>query len=60
MSTTKEVIGDNLLKFFTNQMLKSFEILDRNDYTHFDIKPNNILIFKNMFIKLADFGLLNF
>ena len=58
MSPNKEVIGDNLLRFFANQMLKGFEKLDRNDYTHFDIKPNNFLIFKNMVIKLADFGLL--
>jgi len=58
MSPTNEVIGDNLLRFFTSQIVKSLEILDRNDYTHNDIKPSNFLMFKNLVLKLADYGLL--
>ena len=58
MSPTNEVIGDNLLRFFTSQIVKSLEILDRNDYTHNDIKPCNFLMFKNLVLKLADYGLL--
>ena len=58
MSPTNEVVGDNLLRFFTRHIVKGLEHLDRCDYIHFDIKPNNILIFNKMILKLADFGFL--
>lgn len=53
-----EVIGDNLLKFFVKQIIDSLELLDRNNYLHFDIKPENILINLEISLKLSDFGLL--
>ena len=53
-----DLIGENLLRFFTKQLIKGFELLNRSNYTHFDIKPGNILIFMNMIIKITDFGLL--
>jgi serine/threonine protein kinase len=58
MSPTNEVVGDNLLRFYTRHIVKGLEQLDRCDFIHFDIKPNNILIFNKMILKLADFGLL--
>ena len=53
-----ETIGDNLLRFFVKQLVKALEILNRNNYSHFDIKPENILIFREMNLKFTDFGLL--
>jgi serine/threonine protein kinase len=53
-----EVIGDNLLRFFVKQIINGFEALERNELIHFDIKPENILIFKELALKLSDFGLL--
>ena len=53
-----EEIGDNLLKFFCRQIVNALELLDRNELIHFDIKPENILIFLELSLKLSDFGLL--
>ena len=53
-----EIIGNNLLKYFISQLIQGLEILKRNNFCHFDIKPDNILIFYNFYVKWADFGLL--
>ena len=53
-----EETGDNLLRFYTKQIIKGLEILDRNDYCHFDIKPENLLISINLVLKLSDFSLI--
>ena len=53
-----ETIGDNLLKFFVKQIIDSLELLNRNNYLHFDIKPENILNNLEINLKLSDFGLL--
>ena len=58
MSPIKGEFEDNLLRFFTIQIVKGIETLDKGDYIHFDIKPTNILIFVNMVLKITDFGLL--
>ena len=52
------IVGDNLIRFYVRQLVKGLESLDRSDYSHFDIKPDNILIFINMVLKLTDFSLL--
>ena len=52
------VVGDNLIRFYTRQIIGGLESLDRNDYCHFDIKSDNLLIFIRMKIKLSDFSLL--
>ena len=54
----KEVIGDSLLKFLTRQIIKGLELFERNEFIHFDIKPENILIFLELYLKITDFGLL--
>ena len=53
-----EIIGDNLIRFFILQLVQGLEILERNNFCHFDIKPENILIFTNIILKWTDFGFL--
>ena len=53
-----ETLGDNLLRFYTKQIINALELLNRNYYVHNDIKPQNILIGDNLTLKLTDFGLL--
>jgi len=55
----KEDFGDNILRFFSKQIIEGLEKLERSDYIHLDIKPENILIFDNYNIKLTDFSFLN-
>jgi serine/threonine protein kinase len=53
-----ETLGDNLLRFYSKQIINALELLDRNYYIHNDIKPPNILINYNLLVKLTDFSLL--
>ena len=53
-----EMVGNNLIRFYAKQIIKGLELLDRSNFSHFDLKPGNILTFLNMTLKLTDFGLL--
>ena len=53
-----EIAGNNLLRFFTKQIVNGLETFERNELVHFDIKPENILITSKLKIKISDFGLL--
>ena len=53
-----EVIGNNLVKFFLKQILNGLEILERNELVHFDIKPENLLIYSGLTLKISDFSFL--
>ena len=53
-----ESMGNNLLRFYSMQIINALEVLDRNDYIHYDIKPENLLITINLIIKLSDFSLI--
>jgi serine/threonine protein kinase len=53
-----EILGDNLLRFYSKQIINALELLDRNYYVHNDIKPQNILISYQLIIKLTDFSIL--
>jgi serine/threonine protein kinase len=53
-----EKSGDYLLKFYAKQIINGLETLDRNDFVHFDIKPENLLVTVNLIRKLSDFNIL--
>ena len=50
--------SDTLLRFFARQIIDGMMTLYQNNYVHFDIKPQNILVLNNLILKIADFGLL--
>jgi serine/threonine protein kinase len=54
----ERVASDNLIRYYCYQIIKGFETLDRSGFSHFDIKPENILITTSLNLKLSDFGLL--
>ena len=53
-----EKCGDNLLRFYARQIINALEVLDRNDYIHLNIKPENLLVTLNLNIKLSDISFL--
>ena len=53
-----EQAGNNLMRFYTLQIINALENLNRNHMVHFDLKPENLLISLSLIIKLSDFSLL--
>jgi len=53
-----EEAGDFLVRFYAKQIINALEVLNRGDFVHFDLKPENLLISINLVIKLSDFSLL--
>lgn len=53
-----ESSGNILLRFYARQIIKGYEIIDRNGFGHFDIKPENLLVTINLILKISDFSLL--
>ena len=53
-----EVTSDTLLRFYAIQIINALELLNRNNFVHFDLKPENLLITINLIVKLSDFSLL--
>ena len=51
-------VSDNLIRYFSYEIIQGLESLERKDYCHFDIKPENILICKHFIPKITDFSLL--
>ena len=54
----EENASNNLLRYYTKQIVNGLETLERNYFVHFDIKPDNLLVSLNLEIKLSDFSLL--
>ena len=53
-----ENTGDSLIRFYAKQIINALTNLDSNDYVHFDIKPENLLVSITLIIRLTDFSLL--
>lgn len=53
-----DFIGDNFMRFFIKQIVHGLEILERNELIHFDLKPDNMLITRNLKLKISDFSFL--
>ena len=49
--------NENIIRFYTAEVICALEYLHINGYIHKDIKPENIMIDKNGHIKLTDFDL---
>ena len=52
------IIGDNILRYFSRQIISGLEVLERSELVHFDIKPENILIVSGFILKISDFSFL--
>jgi protein kinase A len=50
-------LDENLARFFASQLLLGLIFLQSRNVAHRDVKPSNILLTKDGFIALADFGL---
>ena len=53
-----ENTGDNLIRFYARQIINALGAINQNNYIHFDIKPENLLVSVNLIIRLTDFSLL--
>jgi len=53
-----DFVGDNFMRFFIKQIVYGLEILERNELIHFDLKPDNMLITRNLKLKISDFSFL--
>ena len=52
----KGKIEESLLKFYAAQVLLALQSIHENGFIYRDLKPENVLIFEDGYIKLADFG----
>ena len=50
-----EIISDNLLRFFTKQIVKGLETLEESEIVHLNIKAENLLICLGLRLKISGF-----
>ena len=49
-------LSQSLVKFFSAQIILALEYLQQQNVTHRDLKPGNVMIGNNNFLKIIDFG----
>ena len=49
-----EIVGNNLMKYMTKDIVKGLETLDRNELVHYNLKTENLLITCGLKTKIAD------
>ena len=53
----KEILREDEARFYMSQIISAIDTVHKLNYIHRDLKPDNVLIDKNGYIKLSDFGL---
>lgn len=51
-------LPENTCKYFMKQLASAMQYMRTNNISHFDLKPQNLLLIKspNLMLKVADFG----
>lgn len=52
-----KALGESAVRFIAGCVIIGLEFLHKNDYMYRDLKPENVLIFEDGYVKLTDFGL---
>ena len=50
-------LGEKAVRFIAGCVILGLQFLHRNNYMYRDLKPENVLMFQNGYVKLTDFGL---
>ena len=53
----QEIFPEQRIKFYAMQMIIALDILHKNNIMHRDIKPDNLMIDSEGYLKMIDFGL---